>query len=84
MKKIMTLMLGLGLVAGTATFAFSQTSTDTNTKKKAKSPRRAARTPPRAPTSRRSSSALNPIGFMPRWHPDVGAARHYFSPFQSQ
>lgn len=33
MKKILTLMLGLGLIAGTTTFAFAQT--DTNSKKKA-------------------------------------------------
>jgi hypothetical protein len=31
MKKILSLMIGLGLVAGTATFAFAQT--DTNKKK---------------------------------------------------
>jgi hypothetical protein len=35
MKKIMTLMLGLGLIAGTTTFAFAQTDKDTS-KKKAK------------------------------------------------
>ncbi len=33
MKKILSVMLGLGLIAGTATFAFAQT--DTNSKKKA-------------------------------------------------
>jgi uncharacterized protein YxeA len=34
MKKILSLMIGLGLVVGTATFAFAQT--DTNKKKASK------------------------------------------------
>jgi len=36
MKKIMSLMLGLGLLTGTATVVFSQTDTDKEGKKEGK------------------------------------------------
>jgi hypothetical protein len=35
MKKILSLMIGLGLVAGTTTFAFAQTDTSKKASKKA-------------------------------------------------